>query len=63
MVLAEAEGCPYTPEKIVAKTFNCVLKLQSLLDAAIIERKRKTTVDKTWENFKKHFSEEVREHQ
>ena len=47
MDLAEAEGRPCTPKQIVAKTFNCVLKSQSLPDATNRECKRKTTVEKT----------------
>ena len=33
--LAEVAGCSYTPEQIVAKAFNYILKSQSLPDTAI----------------------------
>ena len=46
MDLAEAAGCPYTPQQIVSKTHNCILKSQSLPDAATREWKRKTATEK-----------------
>ena len=33
MDLAEAAGCPYTPEQLVTKAFNCILKAQTLPEA------------------------------
>ena len=46
MDLAEAAGCPYAPQQIVPKIFNCILKSQSLPDAATREWKQKSTVEK-----------------
>ena len=59
MDLAEAAGCHCTPQQIASKSFNCILKSQSLLDTATREWKRKSTADKTWPKFKKYFSAEI----
>jgi hypothetical protein len=63
MDLAEAGGCPYTQEQLVSKSFNCILKAQTLPNTAIREWKRAAQTDKTWTNFKNHFAREVKEYQ
>ena len=37
--IAEAASCSCTPEQIMAKVFNCILKVQVLLDIAIRDQK------------------------
>ena len=37
MDLAEAAGCPYTPEQLVTKAFNCILKAQTLPETSTRE--------------------------
>ena len=63
MDLAAAAGCPYTLQQIVAKAFNCIIKVQFLPDTATREQKRATPADKTWVNFKNHFAREIKDYQ
>ena len=57
--IVEAAGCPFAPNQIVDKALNNVLKAQALPDIAVREWRNKTSADKTWANFKVHFSKEV----
>ena len=63
MDLAEAEDCSYTQEQLISKSFNCILKIQTLPNTAIREWKNAPQTDKTWTNFKNHFVCEVKEYQ
>ena len=45
--LAEVAICPYAPEQIVTKAFNCILKAQSLPDAETREWKQAAQAHKT----------------
>ena len=61
--VAEAAGCPFTTEQIINKALNSILKAQALPDIAIRDWRQKPSAEKTWANFKAHFSKEVREYQ
>ena len=61
--IAEAAGCPFTPQQVMNKALTNIMKAQALSDVAIREWRNKTTSDKTWANFKAHFSKEVRDYQ
>ena len=61
MEIAEAAGCPYTPQQIVAKTFNTINKA-NVYPEGCREWKRKAPADKSWANFKQHFSLEAKEY-
>ena len=61
--IAEAAGCPYTPQQIISKALTNVVKAQALPDIAIRDWRHKNATDKTWANFKLHFSREVRDYQ
>ena len=45
--LTEAARYPNTPQQIVAKDFNCIIKVQFLLDTATREYKRVIPEDKS----------------
>lgn len=60
---AKAAGCPFAPQQITNKALTNILKAQALPDAAIREWRYKDTTEKTWANFKIHFSKEVRDYQ
>ena len=49
--------------QVVAKSFNCILRVQILPDTATREWKRRAATDKTWARFKTHFSREIRDYQ
>lgn len=59
-VEAVAAQVPYTPAQIVCIAFTIVENLGLYYDG-VKEWRRKTTGDKTWENFKVFFSQEFRE--
>lgn len=61
--LAEAANCPFTTQQIINKALTSIIKSQSLPEAAIREWRSKPTTNKTWANFKGHFSAEVRNFQ
>ena len=61
MEIAEAAGCPYTPSQIVAKTFNAINKA-NIYPEGCREWKCKAPADKSWANFKQHFSLEAKEY-
>ena len=62
MDIAEAAGCPYTPEQLVLKAFNCILKAQTLPEASTRKWKHTPQADKTWANFKNHFAPKVKKY-
>ena len=61
--IAEAANCPFTQQQIINKALTNIVKAQTLPDIAIREWRSKSTADKTWANFKTHFSKEVRDYQ
>ena len=61
--IAEAANCPFTTQQIINKALTSIIKAQALPDAAIREWRSKSTADKTWANFKRHFSKEVKDYQ
>ena len=61
--IAEAAGCPFTPQQAMNKALTNIMKAQALPDVAIREWRNKSTSDKTWSNFKAHFSKEVKDYQ
>ena len=61
MRAAEAAGCPFTPEQVVTKAYNQIHKA-GCLSLGCREWKRKPRNERTWANFKLHFSHEVKEH-
>ena len=56
MDIAEAEGCPFTPKKIVNKYFDLLVRDQALPDTGTREWRRKFSANETWSNFKLHFA-------
>ena len=61
--VAEAAHCPFTPQQIINKALKNIIKTQSLPEVAIREWRNKAATDKTWANFKRHFSKEVKDFQ
>ena len=61
MDLAEAAGAPYTDRQIATKAFNSILKADLFHDG-VRDWRRKASADKTWANFKLHFTVEVKEY-
>ena len=61
MDVATAAKFPHTPQQIVTKSYNIMVKAQVLPEASLREWRIKSTADKTWANFKLHFAKEVRD--
>ena len=61
--IAEAAKCPFTSQQILNKTLKSIIKAQALPDAAIQGWRDKSEADRTWANFKAHFSKEVKNYQ
>ena len=61
--IAEAANCLFTPQQIIIKALNIILKTQTLPDIAIREWHSKPAIEKIWANFKTHFYKEVKDYQ
>jgi len=61
--IAEAANCPFTTQQILNKALTSIIKSQALPEVAIRDWRSKPQTDKTWPNFKRHFSKEVKDFQ
>ena len=61
MDIAEASRAPWVNAQTNNKVFNTLLKSHVFHDR-VQEQRRKLNDEKTWANFKAHFSVEIKEH-